>query len=171
MSVYDRTHWRILTEKKRINDLIAASGFPASRFSLFLRFAIGSVVWANDLVEYFFLEEPRKEATVQLIETKDSLTTLSQNIQNDKVEQNWWEGMKDALSSLTSDHEQRIREQTDKASNSIINLVVVYIAQTIVFPVIFLWAFYRMMCWVWFYNWSSLFKPDPVRQNVEVPEG
>ena len=139
--------------------------------SLFLRFAMGSVVWANDLVEYFFLEEQRTEATEKLIETKDSLTDLSQDIQKEKTEQSWWEGMKDTLASLTSDHEQRIKEQTEKASGSIINLIVVYIAQTILFPILFLWVFYRMMSWVWLFNWSSLFRPVSLEQNVsEVQE-
>ena len=138
--------------------------------ALFLRFAIGSVVWANDLVEYFFLEEPRIEAIAKLIETKESLTDLSEDIQKEKEEQSWWEGMKDTLSSLTSDHEQRIKEQTEKASGNIVNLIVVYLAQTILFPIIFLWVFYKVMIWVWIYNWSSIIRPELFNQQSNLVE-
>jgi hypothetical protein len=139
--------------------------------SLFLRFAMGAVVWANDLVEYYFLEAPRKEASAKLIETKNSLTTLSQDVQKNNGEQSWWEGMKDAVTSLTSGREQIIEEQTNKASNSIIDLVVVYVAQTILFPLIFFWVFYRMMRWVWFYPWGALFRSEPIKQVIDEVQG
>ena len=120
--------------------------FPAlGGVALFLRFAVGAVVWANDLVEYFFLEEQRTQATITLVETKDSLTDLSSDVQKDKQNQSWWDGMKDSLSGLTSDHEQRIKEQTEKASSSIVDLIVVYIAQTILFPILFLFAMLMLL--------------------------
>lgn len=133
--------------------------------ALFLRFAVGTVVWANDMMEYFFLEQQRTQASEVLVETKDSLTSLSLDIQKEKKEQSWWEGMKDTFTSLTADHEQRIIEQTEKASNSIIDLIVVYMAQTILFPLLFLWGFYRMMRWVWTYNWASLIKQEMLEQQ------
>lgn len=134
--------------------------------ALFLRFAVGSVVWANDLVEYVFLEEQRTQATITLTETKDSLTDLGSDAQKDKQDQSWWDGMKYSLSGLTSDHEQRIKEQTEKASSSIIDLIVVYIAQTILFPVLFLWIFYRMMRWVWSYKWTDILRPEIIHKDI-----
>lgn len=139
--------------------------------ALFLRFAIGAVVWANDLVEYFFLEEQRIQATVILTETKDSLTDMSTDVQKEKQDQSWWDGMRDSLSGLTADHEKRIKEQTEKASSSIIDLIVVYIAQTILFPILFLWVFYRMMRWIWSYNWADIIRPEIInREVIEVQE-
>lgn len=138
--------------------------------AFFLRFAVGGVVWANDLVEYFFLEEQRTQATMTLTQTRDSLTELSTDVQKDKQDQSWWDGMKDSLSGLTGDHEQRIKEQTEKASNSIIDLIVVYIAQTILFPIFFLWIFYRMMLWVWVYNWSAFIRSAPYNSASEQRE-
>ena len=134
--------------------------------ALFLRFAVGTVVWANDLVEYFFLEDQRTQATVTLTETKDSLTDLNTDVQKHKQDQSWWDGMMDSLSGLTSDHEQRIKDQTEKASSSIIDLIVVYIAQTVLFPILFLWVFYRMMRWVWSYNWADTIRPENINKDI-----
>jgi len=128
--------------------------------AMFLRFVVGVVVFANDMVETFFLEEQRNESTIALSETKNSLTDLSLDINKNKESLGWWQDMKDTFSSLTDNHEQKIQQQTEKASNSIINLIVVYIAQTILFPILFIWVFYKMMFWVWSYNWSDLIRPE-----------
>ena len=74
--------------------------------------------------------------------------------------------MMDSLSGLTSDHEQRIKDQTEKASSSIIDLIVVYIAQTVLFPILFLWVFYRMMRWVWSYNWADIIRPENINKDI-----
>lgn len=138
--------------------------------ALFLRFAVGAVVFANDMVEEFFLEEQKKESTVTLTETKDSLTDLSLNIQKDKESLSWWQDIKDTFTSLTNDNEQRIQQQTEKASHSIINLIVVYVAQTILFPILFIWIFYKMMLWVWSYNWAGVIRPEIANRSLEIPE-
>lgn len=138
--------------------------------ALFLRFAVGGVVWANDMIETFFLEEQRSESTVILAETKDSLTDLSLDLQQEKESLSWWQDLKNTFSSVTSDQEQKIKQQTEKASNSIINLIVVYIAQTILFPILFLWLFYKLLLWVWSYNWAEVIKPELLNQELITQE-
>lgn len=138
--------------------------------AMFLRFAVGAVVGANNIVENYFLEEQRQDSNVILAETKDSLTDLSLNIEKEKESLGWWQDMKDTFSSLTSDHEQRIQVQTEKASKGIINLIVVYVAQTILFPILFLWLFYKMMLWVWSYNWTEFIRTDLLEPGIANQE-
>jgi hypothetical protein len=124
--------------------------------ALFLRFAVGSVVVANDLVEYFFLVDTKAQATSELAETTNALNEINFGIKSKKEDQGWWENITDTLSVVSGNQNEKIKEQTEKVSNNVIDLIVVYVAQAIIFPIIFLWAFYKMTLWVWMFNWAGL---------------
>ena len=124
--------------------------------ALFLRFAVGSVVIANDLVEYFFLVETKAQATSELAETTNVLNEINYGIKGKKEDQGWWENITDTLAVVSDSQNERIKEQTEKVSNNVIDLIVVYVAQAIIFPIIFLWGFYKMTLWVWMFNWAGL---------------
>ena len=126
--------------------------------TIFFRFAVGSVVFANDMVEYFFLEESRTQATEQLDKTRGSLSDFSLGLQNNKGEKTMWDSVKNKLSDMVGYDEEEINKQTENASTSIVDLIVVYIAQAIFFPVVFLWMFYKMFVWVWAFNWAIFIK-------------
>lgn len=120
--------------------------------ALFLRFAVSGVVFANNLVEHYFLETTKTEATQSLSETKLSLSDINSKAQEENF--SIWGGIKDSLSSMD---EEAIKTQTEKATNNILDLTVAYIAQAIIFPLVFLWSFYKILLWVWAFNWSSFF--------------
>ena len=124
--------------------------------ALFLRFAVGSVVIANDLVEYFFLVETKAQATSELAETTNVLNEINYGIKGKKEDQGWWENITDTLAVVSDNQNEKIKEQTEKVSNNVIDLIVVYVAQAIIFPIIFLWGFYKMTLWVWMFNWAGL---------------
>lgn len=124
--------------------------------ALFLRFAVGSVVIANDLIEYYFLVDTKAQAAAELSETTNVLNEISLGMKKEGGEQSWWGNISDAFSSVSGDQDKKIMEQTEKASNNIIDLIVVYVAQAIIFPIMFLWAFYKMSLWVWVFNWAGL---------------
>lgn len=135
--------------------------------ALFLRFAVGSVVFANDIVEYVFLEESRTQATEKLAETKASLSDISLGLEQDNEEKGMWEGIKDKLSNMTIDQEEEIKNKTEDASTSIVDLIVVYIAQALFFPIVFLWMFYKMTLWLWAINWAVIIKKTGKTDSAE----
>ncbi|MDX2464987.1 MAG: hypothetical protein QNK31_10835 [Porticoccus sp.] len=144
--------------------------------ALFLRFAVGSVVLANDIVEYVFLEESRTQATEQLENTRVSLSDISLGMQQGKEEKGILEGIKDNITSLMGNREEEIKKNTEEASTSIVDLIVVYIAQALLFPILFLWMFYKMTSCLWAINWAEVLKrpgqtgstdPLPATTNTE----
>ena len=135
--------------------------------ALFLRFAVGSVVLANDIVEYLFLEESRTQATEQLENTRVSLSDISLGIQQGKDEKGIWEGIKDNIASMMDVHEEEIKRNTEEASTSIVDLIVVYIAQALFFPILFLWMFYKMTSWLWAINWAEVLKRPGQTDSTE----
>ena len=137
--------------------------------AFFLRFAVGSVVFANDIVEYVFLEESRTQATEKLAETRESLSDISLSLQQGKEEQGVWDGIKDKLTGLMGDPEEEIKNKTEAASTSIVDLIVVYIAQALLFPMLFLWMFYKMTLWLWAINWAVYIKRPDQTDNAESP--
>lgn len=62
--------------------------------ALFLRFAVGSVVLANDIVEYVFLEESRTQATEQLENTRASLSDISLVCNKARKKRVFWKALK-----------------------------------------------------------------------------
>ncbi len=139
--------------------------------TIFLRFAVGSVVFANDMVEYFFLEENRTQATEQLDKTKDSLSDFSLAFQSNKDEESMWDSVKNKLSGIVSneEEEEEIKQKTEDASTSIIDLIVVYIAQAIFFPVVFFWMFYKTILRVWVFDWARFISNPNRAKNIELP--
>lgn len=117
--------------------------------ALFLRFAVGAIVFANNTVEYYFLEKTRSQATESLSETSLSLSDINQKTQHDR---SLWD---DITGSFLDDQEEAIKLQTEKATNSVLDLTVVYVAHALIFPFLFLWAFYKMMLWFWAFNWAK----------------
>jgi len=135
--------------------------------ALFLRFAVGSVVLANDIVEYVFLEESRTQATEQLENTRVSLSDISLGMQQGKEEKGILEGIKDNITSLMGNREEEIKKNTEEASTSIVDLIVVYIAQALLFPILFLWMFYKMTSCLWAINWAEVLKRPGQTDSTE----
>ena len=132
--------------------------------TLFLRFAVGAVVVANHSVEYYFLEQTRSQATASLSETQHLLSDV--NLQSQQKDRSFWD---DITGSFSGMQEDAIKTQTEKAANNIVDLTVVYMAQTIIFPFLFLWVFYKMMLWVWAFNWAK-YLLSPVGNESRQPE-
>jgi len=121
--------------------------------ALFLRFAVGAVVFANNIVEYYFLEETKTKATENLSQTKISLSDINLNPAQEK--RNIWDDLK---GSFTEGDEDEIKKQTENATSNILDLTVAYIAQAIIFPFLFLWGFYKILLWVWAFNWAGFIR-------------
>ena len=79
-------------------------------------------------------------------------------MQQGKEEKGILEGIKDNITSLMGNREEEIKKNTEEASTSIIDLIVVYIAQALLFPILFLWMFYKMTSCLWAINWAEVLK-------------
>ena len=132
--------------------------------ALFLRFAVGGVVFANNLIEYYFLEQTKAEATQSLSATKLSLNDM--NAKTRQEDSGFWNGLKNSISAID---EEEIKSQTENATSNILDLTVAYIAQAIIFPLLFLWGFYRMMIWIWRFDWATVLKPLNEAPEKDAP--
>jgi len=126
-------------------------------FLLFLRFSVPVVALANEAVYHYFLHDQYVQANEKLENTQKNITEMSQNdnkqlISNDKksiLEQakQFFESASESLSiNARIDKYQKIATE---ATEQAINLIVIFVIQTIIFPIVFLWCFYRGLRAAW----------------------
>ena len=126
-------------------------------FILFLRFSVPVVALANEAIYHYFLHDQYVEANEKLENTQKDITELSRNdnkqlINDDKkslLEQakQFFESASESLSvNARIDKYQKIAAE---ATEQAINLIVIFVIQTIIFPIIFLWCFYRGLRAAW----------------------
>lgn len=118
--------------------------------AVFVRFAVPGVMLANDLSYRLFLEPVYSEASAELVRTRDDLTQLQAETDSEIADQGWWDRTADTL---------RVRDRLDSyqalfssLAEHVIDLVAVFVLQTILLPLLFLWALIRL--------WTSLWRPS-----------
>ncbi len=119
--------------------------------AVFVRFAVPGVMLANDLSYRLFLEPVYNEASAELTRTRDDLTQLQAETDRELADQGWWDRTAGTL---------RVRERLESyqalfssLAEHVIDLVAVFVLQTILLPLLFLWALVRL--------WTSLWRPSP----------
>lgn len=115
----------------------------------FLRFAVIVVALASGLAEKAFLEEPRSTTMAQLQSSQQQLEALaeSQIASRDgdrEEEQGWWDGLTDSVSDLVGNPVEGMTERFDAITDQVIDLTVIFIVQTMLFPLAFLYLLYRL---------------------------
>ena len=115
--------------------------------AIFIRFAVPAVMLANHLVYELFLEPAYTEASTELTRTRDDLTRLQAETDSELTERGWFDRTVDQL---------RIRERLDsyqalfsRLAENIVDLVAVFVLQTILLPLLFLWALLRLWRMLW----------------------
>ncbi len=120
--------------------------------AIFLRFAVPCVMLASDLVYQAFLDPVYTQASLELKQTQSELTRLhDQSRVASEAEtgalSSWW--------GRTTDH-LRIGERIDayqalfaRLAENVVELVAVFVLQTILLPLIFLWALLRLWRQLW----------------------
>lgn len=120
---------------------------------IFVRFSIPLAAIGSELLYDWFLADQYAESTRQLEQTKETIGNLNKERDEhlratdsetvvDKAKR-WFDS---AASSV--DIEARIeqyKEAATDASRHAINLIVVFIIQTVIFPLLFLWIIYRFL--------------------------
>ena len=121
--------------------------------AIFLRFAVPCVMLASDLVYQVFLDPVYTEASAELGRAQSELALLHEQARSDREEENggglssWW--------GRTTDH-LRIGERISdyqalfaRLAENVVQLVAVFVLQTILLPLIFLWALLRLWRQFW----------------------
>jgi len=120
--------------------------------ALFLRFAVGLTVALNHWTESVFLQGSREIATEQLQRSRE-LFEQYQDRQLDAAQNrdaSWWEGMKSRWDRwFGADQFAELEQQVELSTRSVVDLIVVFVAQTLLFPLLFLWLLYRLGSLLW----------------------
>ena len=119
----------------------------------FIRFSVPIAAIGSEMLYEVFLSQQYVESTEKLEQTKQAISTLSQQTHSD-IAENVEEGMLDKAkkwlnsASEAIDMEARFEQYTEAAAEATrhtINLIVVFVIQTVIFPLLFLWIVYRFL--------------------------
>jgi len=124
---------------------------------VFIRFSVPVVALVNEAIYHYFLHDKYVEANVKLENTQKDISELNQKDNQQLVNKDdksllsqakqFFESASETLSvNARIDKYQKIAAE---ATEQAINLIVIFVIQTIIFPIIFLWCFYRALRATW----------------------
>jgi CBS domain containing-hemolysin-like protein len=121
--------------------------YRLATFLIILRFFIPVMAISSDGLYKAFLEPTYQESTQQLEQSNTAIANMSkdsQPISDETQEMSWFEllnnNINSAIDSIDIDKQlERLKIEADNLTNHIIDLIVVFTMQTILFPLIFIW--------------------------------
>ncbi len=119
--------------------------------TLFLRFAVPTLIICTNLVFDTFLAAEQSAATQALETTRTEIEELNEQatapaIENQSLIDRLGSMLDDSLQAMNvSERLDRLRERVSDTSEHIINLIVIFVLQTIILPVFFVWAFVELL--------------------------
>ncbi len=121
--------------------------------TVFLRFAAPILVIGSNLVFDTFLAAEQAAATEALEATRTDIEQINENVatsasntENQSVIERLGSMLDSSLESMNiSDRLTRLRDRVSNASEHIINLIVIFVLQTIILPLVFLWMFIELL--------------------------
>lgn len=128
----------------------AAYAVPALRVLLvllFVRFAVPVLVVGTHFITERFLETEQQAATAVLETTTANVEELNQGAQaattdDQSLMDRLGEMIDDSLDSMrVGDRLAELKESASRASEHIVNLIAIFVLQTILLPLLFLWLF------------------------------
>jgi hypothetical protein len=120
---------------------------------LFIRFSIPLAAIGSEALYEWFLADQYEESTRQLEQTQETISKLNKQSQQE-IRENDGESMMDRAkrwfdsAAQNMDVGKRIDEYKEvaaDASRHAVNLIVVFVIQTVMLPLLFLWAIYRFL--------------------------
>ena len=122
--------------------------YKATIILLIMRLAVPLVAMLNQGVYTVFLEPQYEESKLELEQTTMKLEENTQSPEIEVQEPGLIERAKQMFDDASSaiDIDQQISELRDIAANisqSVLNMIVVFVLQTLIFPLLFLWLSYR----------------------------
>ena len=121
--------------------------------TVFLRFAVPILVIGSNLVFDTFLAAEQAAATEALEATRTDIEQINENVptsasntENQSVIERLGSMLDSSLASMNiRDRLTRLRDRVSNASEHIINLIVIFVLQTIILPLVFLWMFIELL--------------------------
>jgi len=121
--------------------------------TVFLRFAVPVLVIGSNLVFDTFLAGEQAAAAQALEATRteieqinNEVTTPESDLEDQSVIERLGSMLDSSLESMNvSDRLDRLRDRVSNASEHIINLIVIFLLQTIILPLVFLWLFVELL--------------------------
>ncbi len=115
--------------------------------TVFLRFALPALIIGTHIVFAAFLEEEHDSATAVLEATSSQIEEFNQqDTASDVVteDQSWMTRLSDMIDSSleqldVSGRIERLKASASSASEQIVRLIVIFVLQTIILPLVFLW--------------------------------
>jgi len=117
----------------------------------FLRFAVPVLVIGTTIVFDQFLAEEQVAATTALATTRDQIEAISEQQKTPEVENESIIGrlgsmIDNSLDTLNPNEQlKRLSERVSNSAEYIIDLIVIFVLQTILLPIGFLWLFVRLL--------------------------
>ncbi|MBT8118855.1 MAG: hypothetical protein KJN89_03970 [Gammaproteobacteria bacterium] len=121
-------------------------------FLIILRFFIPLMAISSEALYKAFLEPTYIESKQQLEQSNTAIANLSDNqkINKEAADMSWYEvlssSIDSAMESLDVDrYYEQLKVEADNLTNHIIDLIVVFTMQTILFPLIFIWLSMKLI--------------------------
>jgi len=121
--------------------------------AVFLRFAVPGIMLASDLVYQMFLEPVYASATAEIGQTQDALTRLHEQATEEAESEQpggfsaWWGRTADQF--RLAERLERYQALFSRLAENVVELVAVFILQTVLLPLFFLWVLIRLGRQVW----------------------
>jgi hypothetical protein len=134
-------------------DRIRALALKTLLVTVFVRFAVPILIIGSNLVFDTFLEAEQQAATQALEATRIDIEEINEETTNEPPAPEG-QGVIDRLGSLLDSSLQsmnvreridQLRDRVSNASEHIINLIVIFVLQTIILPLVFLWLFVEVL--------------------------
>ncbi len=112
---------------------------------LFVRFAVPLLIIGTNLVSDTFLATEQAAATAALEATRTEIEELNEDVEaapdpDQSIMDRLSSVIYDSLESMdVADRRARLKESASNASEHIINLIVIFVLQTIILPLVFVW--------------------------------
>ncbi len=151
--------WKPVQGKDKKQNMRRAIAWRILLIALFLRFAVPLSLMANDAIYDLFLET-RYEQSTEIIQAAGSELEILGNTQDEQLEEaaeaGALSGVLNALGAAwdgakTGGFTARLEEIQSRAASMIehlIQLSVVFVLQTAILPVVFLWLFLQLARWL-----------------------
>jgi CBS domain containing-hemolysin-like protein len=121
-------------------------------FLIILRFFIPLMAIASDALYKAFLEPTYIESKQQLEQSNTTIANLSDNqkINKETTDKSWFEAMSSSIDSVMESldvdrYYEQLMVEADNLTGHIIDLIVVFTMQTILFPLIFIWLSMKLI--------------------------
>ena len=140
--------WNNKTTSTKLKNIL----YRFAAFLIILRFFIPLMAITNEGLYKAFLEPTYIESKSQLEQSNTTIANLSDNqkINNEAIDKSWYEVMSSsidsAMDSINVDkYYQQLKAEADNLTGHIIDLIIVFTMQTILFPLIFIWLSMKLI--------------------------